>query len=445
MWLFTGRYAHYGVAICIVALGFASVAILFALTAGRLALRGEGRSGRDARSNSIVWGLIVLAAAAAFGEIAGFEEPVFVPGYGLNRGDALILSVLATLLGIGALVLPRNLRRWRVLLLLGASGVLLGDVAGWLRRSAQPSTYFPNYKGKLFRLDDGIWTPAPPFTDHAQFALSKRGVLWTLDLSGQLSSLDGEHWTHFGRTGFGEPTDRLAGMHHLALRDEEVWKATALGVASFNGKSWRLYENVLKTYWPVDMAVGRSGVWIVDFYGNLSHFDGENWTVENLKTIASAPPPQGWDYWLDADQPARLTMTGDGRLWILWHGLWRREGEAWGEIRVPGLNLTRALLIGHDEDSVWLRSEDAEIVSITADGVVRARHSWREMGLSRTPEIRSLAVADGRIWVASSGGLFVLDGERWRNLGHPLDYYWIVDVAVAPHGSAWVVGVKEVP
>ncbi|HEY9141009.1 MAG TPA: hypothetical protein VIN93_08970 [Bryobacteraceae bacterium] len=103
MWLFTGRYAHYGVAICIVALGFACAAILFALMAGRLALRGEGRSGREVRSDSIVWGLIILAAAAAFGEIVGFEEPVFVPGHGLNRGDALVLSVSATLLAAGGL------------------------------------------------------------------------------------------------------------------------------------------------------------------------------------------------------------------------------------------------------------------------------------------------------------------------------------------------------
>ena len=148
---------------------------------------------------------------------------------------------------------------------------------------------------------------------------------------------------------------------------------------------------------------------------------------------------------MDADEPARLTVTGDGRLWIFWHGLWRKDGEVWGEIRVAGLDLTRALLIGHDEDSVWLRSGDAEVVSITADGVIKARHTWREMGLSGKPEIRSLAVAGGRIWVGSSGGLLVLDGERWRNLGHPVDYDWIVDVVVSPHASAWVLGLKELP
>jgi len=66
------------------------------------------------------------------------------------------------------------------------------------------------------------------------------------------------------------------------------------------------------------MVAGRSGVWIVDFYGNLSHFDAEDWTAENLKTITSAPPPK--DGLAGCDQPARLTMTGDGRLWIFWHG-----------------------------------------------------------------------------------------------------------------------------
>jgi hypothetical protein len=445
MWLFTGRYAHYGVAICVTALGSAFIATIFAAMAGRLAFRGKGNSGRNLKSD-IIWGFIILASAGAFGGLVGFAEPVFVPGHGLNKGNALFLAVSAVLLGAGALALPGNPRRWRVLLLLAASGMILGDVAGWLRRSAQPSKYGPNYVPKLFRFDDGKWTAAPTFTDRAEFALSKRGVLWTLDLTGQLSSLDGDRWTQFGRTEFGEATDPLGvPMHRLALRDEEVWKATAKGVARFSGKSWRLFDNVLRTDWPVDMVAGRSGVWIVDFYGNLSHFDGKNWTVENLKTIASAPPPLGWNYWMDADEPARLTMTGNGGLWIFWHGLWRQEGETWGQVRVPGLNLTRALLIGHDEDSVWLRSEEAEIVSITAEGGVRSRHNWHEMGLSKRPEIRSLAVADGRVWVASSGGLLVLDGEHWQNVGHPADYDWIVDVTVAPRGSAWVWAVKELP
>lgn len=169
----------------------------------------------------------------------GFGEPVFVPGYGLNKGSALLLAVFATLLGVGVMTVLQRLRLWRVLLLLAASGIILGDVAGWLRRSAQPNKYQPSYARKLFRFDDGVWTAAPALTDHGELALSKRGVLWTLDSSGQLSSLDGERRTDFGHTEFGALTDRLAvPMHYLALRDGEVWMANAKGVASLDGKSW---------------------------------------------------------------------------------------------------------------------------------------------------------------------------------------------------------------
>jgi hypothetical protein len=303
-----------------------------------------------------------------------------------------------------------------------------------------------NYASKLFHFKDGAWVPTPAFADRAGYAVSSHGTLWIWNRSGELSKLDGEHWTHYGKTEFGEPKDALAiPVTRVALQDEDLWRVTGKGVARFNGKSWRLYEDALKTDWPIDMVADHSGVWLIDFYGNLSHFDGENWTIQSLKAISSAPPPPGWGYWLDADEPPRLTLTGDGRLWVFWHGLWRQDGEGWREIRLQGLGLNRALLIGHDQDSVWLRSEDSDIVSVAADGTIRALYSWRKMGLSRKPEISSLAVASGRIWVASSGGLIVFDGQRWKDMGWPSDYSWITSVDLAPDGTAWVQGVKEVP
>lgn len=114
--------------------------------AGRLAVRGQGNPERGTRSRRGGWGLILLAAAATLGEIVGFGEPVFIPGYGLNKGEALLLAIAATLLGFGALVLPGSPRRWRTLLLLVSSGMLVGDTAGWIRRSAQPSKYGESYR-----------------------------------------------------------------------------------------------------------------------------------------------------------------------------------------------------------------------------------------------------------------------------------------------------------
>jgi hypothetical protein len=141
MWLFRGRYAQYGPVICGIALCFASIAAIFTLVAARITYRREGSSGRGGTTGKIIAGLLIAAAAMMFGEIIGFGEPVFVPGYGLNAGDALILAVAATLLGIAALVSPKRLRRWRVLLLVLASGMIFGDITGWIRRSAQPSKY----------------------------------------------------------------------------------------------------------------------------------------------------------------------------------------------------------------------------------------------------------------------------------------------------------------
>jgi len=300
-----------------------------------------------------------------------------------------------------------------------------------------------NFASKLFHFKNGVWTPAPAFADRAGFALSSRGILWIWDRSGELGKLDGELWTRYGKTQFGEPKDRLATpMTRVALQDDVLWKVTSKGVARFNGKSWRLYEEALKTDWPIDMVAGPSGVWIIDFYGNLSHFDDGKWTIQSLNVISSAPPPPGWNHWLDADEPPRLILTGDGRLWVFWHGLWRQDGEGWNEIRLQDLGLSRALLIGHDEDTVWLRSQGSDIVSVAADGTTRERYSWRKMGLSRQPEIRSLTVVSKRIWVATSEGLIVFDGQRWNSMGWPSDYSWIVSIAPAPDGSAWVRGVK---
>ena len=297
-----------------------------------------------------------------------------------------------------------------------------------------------NYARQLFHFQYGVWTP-----DHAAYAESAGGALWTVNPGGQLSKFEGDHWTHYGKAEFEEPKDRLAvRVTRLAFRDGEAWEITGNGVARFNGRSWRLYEDALKTDWPIDMVAGPSGVWVIDFYGNLSRFDGKNWTIRNVTDISSAPPPPGWGYWLDADEPPRLVLTDDGRLWIYWHGLWRQEGDGWREIRPRGIDFNGSLLIGHDDTSVWFRTKDSDILSVTPEGRIGVVYTWRQMGLSQEPEIRSLAVVGQRMWVASSGGLLTFDSQRWQNLGSPPGYPWVARVTVAMDGSVWVLGVKEV-
>ena len=130
MWLFTGRYAHFGPAICAIAFVALSIGLLFLFGALRLVRRSD------------VAAIIPFAALAAYlGYSSGFGEPVFVGNGTLNRGSALIAAVFGLMLGVCGALVPRRLRLTRMLLLLAAAGILLGDVTGWIQRSSGPSKY----------------------------------------------------------------------------------------------------------------------------------------------------------------------------------------------------------------------------------------------------------------------------------------------------------------
>jgi len=131
MWLFTGRYAQYGPAICAIALGVLSIGVIFLVIAVRLVQR------RD-----VACDLITATVAAAFSESQAFGEPVFVSN-NLNQGTALFLAIVGILLGIGGVLLLKlnKLRLLRMLILVAASAILFGDLAGWIRRSAGPSKF----------------------------------------------------------------------------------------------------------------------------------------------------------------------------------------------------------------------------------------------------------------------------------------------------------------
>ena len=319
-----------------------------------------------------------------------------------------------------------------IVLILGVPMALMA-LRPLVRRIVTPT--FGEPRG-AFHFKDGVWTPGPPIPGGLWgLQVSSQGALWTISVSPPgLCRLDGDRWTHYGGKQFGSRTDWLRGG--FALRDEELWGATGEGIVRFDGQSWRLYTDALRTNRPADTVAGRSGVWIVDHDGNLSHFDGSGWTVRSLNGVVPATPPAGR---YSRDRLPRLAMTGDGRLWVSWRGLWCQDGETWSEVRSPGLNLAEVWPIGHDAENVWLWLwPTGEVAAVAPDGRVAARYSAREMGLTERVRIDWLATANGRIWVASSAGLLTFDGGRWTNRGLPPGCTMVTDVALAPDGSAWV-------
>lgn len=174
--------------------------------------------------------------------------------------------------------------------------------------------------------------------------------------------------------------------------------------------------------------------------GNLSHFDGSGWDTRNLKGILPGASQIRKD---DNAQP-RLELTSNGRLWLIWHGIWVQDDEVWREVRPPGIDPKQVWLASHDPDKVWLWHWGAnEIAVLTADGDVTARYGLREMGLSKLSQIRGVTASGGQIWVATGEGLLVSGGGQWRNMGLPPGYTSLMAVAIAPDGGTWVVGQKE--
>jgi len=307
-----------------------------------------------------------------------------------------------------------------------------------LPRLFPAGTPAPEDTRRVFHLKDGVWTPTPPFPGGLYgLKASAKGAVWSIANSrGGLCRLDGDRWTYFGKQQFGSHTDWLPGG--FALRDEEVWGATDAGVVRFDGPSWRLYAEALTTARPSATVAGSSGVWIIDEDGNLWHFDGSSWTTQSLAGVVPAEPPARGS---EGDDDPGMAMTDDGRVWVSWRGLWRQDGDAWREVRSPGLNLAEVWPIGHDAENVWLWLwRTGEVAEAAPDGRVAARYGWREMGVPKSAVMSRLVASKGRIWIASSSGLLTFAGGRWSNRGLPPGCTALRDVALAPDGSAWVLG-----
>ena len=147
MWLFTGRYAQYGPAICAIAASVAAVAVTFFVMAVRSIQRSD-----------LACILVVVTVAGAFSESGAYGEPVFASNH-LNLGVALLLAIVGLSLGIGGVFLSKKLRLSRVVILVAASAILLGDLTGWIWRSAGPSKFDG---GSYLRTNRTISSPPLP-------------------------------------------------------------------------------------------------------------------------------------------------------------------------------------------------------------------------------------------------------------------------------------------
>src|SRR5580704_18838234 len=140
--------------------------------------------------------------------------------------------------------LPLRRNEWLMIVLLLGVPVALLVVFHLVLPFVTPR--FGDARGAV-HLKDGVWTPSPEVPGNGWgLKVSSLGAVWTISVSpGGLCRLDGDRWTCYGKKQFGSNTGWLRGG--FALRDEEVWGAMDQGVVRFEGQSWRLYTDALKT------------------------------------------------------------------------------------------------------------------------------------------------------------------------------------------------------
>ena len=219
-----------------------------------------------------------------------------------------------------------------------------------------------------------------------------------------------------------------------ALIGNQVWAATAGGIAQFDGQNWRLWPDALDGRWPTIIAAGGSGVWALNTDGDLAHFDGANWKTIKAEAIEESGPDE-----IDA-----LAVTNDGALWTSGSGVWRFGGSGWREIRPAGLELDEAALLGSGPDGVvWVLAADS-LAAIDATGAIVHRYALDSLPIqSMDRSITQVTVGTGRVWAATGGGLLVLENGRWRNMGRPAGTASVREVAAGIHGDVWVVAERR--
>jgi tetratricopeptide (TPR) repeat protein len=302
-----------------------------------------------------------------------------------------------------------------------------------MRVNPGPPPDFRESRG-VYRWRDGRWTGLPHLAGGAEsIAISPSGAVWAESPSGKgIDRWDGTRWTHYKGSDFGAVRDQLPGG--FALQGDEVWAAAREGVARFDGKRWRLYPEAVVTRSAVAMAAGPSGVWIIDQPGNLSHFDGGRWGIEDLK---NTPAGADWKKRVEDDWP-ELRVTADGAVWLLLEGLWRKDDAGWREIKLDNVDWYDTTAVGQDGGSVWLRGH-SHIFEVRADGGMGRVFDFRELPASKGAAVFRLVAGGGKLWLATAKDLLTLDGREWRRYGIPPGTTLLTELTLGADGSPWVV------
>jgi hypothetical protein len=195
---------------------------------------------------------------------------------------------------------------------------------------------------------------------------------------------------------------------HVACGPQgEIWITYFDGASTFDGAKWIDFDDqqIIADYSLElisdcytcfkEIAISPNGdFWTLSEGSNLVHFDGNTWGV------IEAP----YQYL------RKFVSDQEGNIWAISDGnLYEYRDETWNEYPNPGAGSLLDLLIDKD-NSVWLSTTEGEVL-VSSEG------NWLIYDATAGGKIdpgNHIALDErGRLWVGSSWGLGVSDGQNW--------------------------------
>jgi tetratricopeptide (TPR) repeat protein len=314
-----------------------------------------------------------------------------------------------------------NARTVGILLAIGAFLMLMEFVlpSGFFKNSSLYSLLTLRPGGSWQVLDDA---PANPI----HVWISPSNTVWVASYD-TLSCFDGASWTTYGAAELGTQRDADT---LFALAGEEVWVTSGRSVSHFAEGRWASFPNVIGKYGALAITASGSHVWVLEWGGDLIHYDSKQW-----ERTALPPSPSTADY-----EYSTLAASPDGVLWMTLDGLWRYDGQKWEAVPTSTIPADVAILTLAG-DRLWLNNYNG-LAWISTDRATSGQVSGSALNLESAEYINLLAVRDRQLWVSTTRDIIAFDGTMWQRLPQPVGNLTPIDVTIAPDGTLWAIFMK---
>ena len=296
----------------------------------------------------------------------------------------------------------------------------------------------------LYRRDDGTWRAmayASEVTTISALIADARGDLWvgwleypTPPGTGRITRWDGSRWDRFDRRDavpLGSPVQAIS-----EAPDGSVWVGTTGGLARWDGTSWSTVEQPIRA--ASSIAWGPDGsAWIASVDpGNgtvrAAHDTPVGWIAYGPEQGLPGANESGWAVASVVPTPHGVFVGTGADVRRLEGGRWVRVGPPIPVVR-PAPAWVRTL-VAVSRDEAWALGDDSIWHAVGG--------AWTELPppgtwVSGTDRMDDLLIdRDGRLWVATSAGVRVLEDGRWTEA----DRQPAAALALGPDGRVWAAG-----